>query len=625
MNVLQRQLMIEQLSDSHTQAEKLNNLILLAQKGKTHLPHSQKLMAENVFKVAEIIESFTDSKFSKQYPYIEAVGFLECAYIGINKLVELSGKYSPNADRLMTGIGKAIVSHDECLGTSHTAEFTPQEYAYTGMLVAGAMYMVGLLERSRGKYMIGSGLKEYLLTYSQEDVNNVFSVEYTAMVCPPKPWTNSFDGGYLSKHRQLCNPLVSLRTKHPLVRKHYAALSPSRQPTVFKAINYLQSQSFRIDQSIPEHSNKLIFTIQGINNTDDFYLPVFLDSRGRVYYRSVLSPQGDPLTRAMVDFGSEHEEKLTDRGKYWLRVAVANAEGFDKARIDARAAYKPQGKGIVAQKYLSALNSDITSCMVQVDATCSGLGILSALTADPVGGYYTNLIDDGSEFKHDIYQQVSDLSNANYSLPYPTTRKRVKRVVMCSVYSLSALGALKYIKDAFEEDGINLEPKQAAVIAKAVTQSLKDTVPRAYELMDWLKKNVMNEWTTPAGFPVMQDYRKREDKWLRVNMAGIKRAKLSVVTDEIDNRKMRNSFVPNLIHSLDAAHLMMVTNRCADEGIPLAVIHDAYLTHPNHMDRLNVILREEYVRMITEARKLIDVPLGTLDIQDVMKSEFIFS
>jgi len=57
------------------------------------------------------------------------------------------------------------------------------------------------------------------------------------------------------------------------------------------------------------------------------------------------------------------------------------------------------------------------------------------------------------------------------------------------------------------------------------------------------------------------------------------------------------SVTANLTHSSDACHLHLVALRAANEGIPIATIHDCYGGAAPNARRLNEILREQFVHL----------------------------
>lgn len=168
------------------------------------------------------------------------------------------------------------------------------------------------------------------------------------------------------------------------------------------------------------------------------WFPVFFDTRGRWYYRGSPNPQGSDLSKAILHL---HRKKpLGQEGLFWLKVAVANNAGFDKARFKKRAKWTEENWEAIEraleapEDYPEVWGTDAPWCMfsaawelrealrsgnpeqymtgiiVHMDATCSGIQHLSAILRDPVGGKFVNLYDEDPEFmgpKQDIYGKVA--------------------------------------------------------------------------------------------------------------------------------------------------------------------------------------------------------------------------
>ncbi len=111
---------------------------------------------------------------------------------------------------------------------------------------------------------------------------------------------------------------------------------------------------------------------------------------------------------------------------------------------------------------------------------------------------------------------------------------------------------------------------------------------------------------------------------------------------KIDVRKQVDGIVAHLVHSMDAAHMMLTINRLHAEGIRhFAMVHDSYGVHACDVDLLNRVLREEFVRIYSEpvllnfldqqrkAHPGISLPdppqTGDLDIQQVLSSPYFFA
>ncbi len=188
-------------------------------------------------------------------------------------------------------------------------------------------------------------------------------------------------------------------------------------------------------------------------------------------------------------------------------------------------------------------------------------------------------------------------------------------------------------------------------LSPLILEAVDRVVPATPTVMNWLKQvvDVVNKaglsvcWQTPVGFPVVQDYKKT--KRVTAYMPTGKERILRVKTDQIDDQQQKTSITPNLVHSLDATHLIMTVNRCAGEGIGhLATVHDAFATHACHAGKLSKIVRETFVELyktnrLEEFREQIakqlpkalaaelppTPPQGCLDIGDVLKAKLAFS
>jgi DNA-directed RNA polymerase len=191
-------------------------------------------------------------------------------------------------------------------------------------------------------------------------------------------------------------------------------------------------------------------------------------------------------------------------------------------------------------------------------------------------------------------------------------------------------------------------------LAGAMFEAISSVVVAARLAMDWLqetakiasKEGAPIHWTTPAGFLVLQDYRVDEGVALdftlldkRVTMV------LKKTGTKLNNRKQSQGISPNFVHSMDASHMMLTVNACVDAGVTsFAMIHDSYGTHAADAETLSYHLRRQFIDQYSgnvledfrdeilelvpeEKHNLIPPvpPMGTLDLEDVMKSEYFFA
>lgn len=132
---------------------------------------------------------------------------------------------------------------------------TNAEAVQVGKFGVQACMDAGLIELHRGvgkrgviaHYMLTPLFKEFLLGYTEKDVALVTDSLSTAMHCPPDPWTDLYDGGYLSSRRKAAYPLMNLRPVRQSERRRLRQeFTAERMPQVFATANYLQSIAYEI-------------------------------------------------------------------------------------------------------------------------------------------------------------------------------------------------------------------------------------------------------------------------------------------------------------------------------------------------------------------------------------------
>jgi DNA-directed RNA polymerase len=388
------------------------------------------------------------------------------------------------------------------------------------------------------------------------------------------------------------------------------------------------------------------------------YFPAFVDWRGRVYFRSTISPQNSDAVKGCLDFAVG--KRLGERGLFWLKVHIATCAGYDKHTPELRAKWTDdqldqlfdyyenpldveppeQDTAVTLYQALHALREAmelenpadyICHVPVAVDATCSGLQHFSAMLRDPVGASFTNLSDDGADKKSDIYAHVSGLADAvkhectddvvmqDYWKDKPITRNMAKRPVMTYVYSATATSCNDYIADAVrstyeqlvDDDGkiIYSTNKLCFVITKAIRGSIEKAVPAATNGMAYLQTLVkLNRdkplsYISPVGMPVLFWAPKSIAKEIFIRSMGMNKIRIKCDTEEHNCSKAVAGVSPNFIHSLDSAHLCKVLNAT---DISLVCIHDSFATHPCDVDELNTVLRREFFKMYDEVDVLGD-------------------
>lgn len=278
--------------------------------------------------------------------------------------------------------------------------------------------------------------------------------------------------------------------------------------------------------------------------------------------------------------------------------------------------YDQEGRG---EQYVSSL-----PCAQ--DGTCNGLQHFAALWLDPVGGAAVNVVP--SEQPKDIYQAIANvvlerLEKENASEPMAllwlksglVDRKLTKRPTMTFGYGSKQYGFGEQLRDYVQshEDWrsrlkehfailtVNQETGEEEVrsqlhtactyMAKLIWEALEVVAVSAFNGMAWFRacaKVIAKdagkcvEWVVPGtGFPVRQGYMVEKLKQVRGAILAGKVFKPSTWEPEKNTawKKQESSVAPNIVHSLDAAALMLTVNAAADSGVQhFAMVHDSYGT-----------------------------------------------
>ncbi len=328
--------------------------------------------------------------------------------------------------------------------------------------------------------------------------------------------------------------------------------------------------------------------------------------------------------------------------------------------------------------------SFVSRLPVSLDGTCNGLQHYSAMLRDEIGAAATNLLP--ADRPNDIYAQVARVTidllkrsdttslavvlretrplshfEAQYFkeqwLKHGIERKLTKRCVMTLPYGSKKFSMGRFIRGDYmmkvhpieftEEDFTDA----ANFLGDFVWCAIGKVAVKAVQGMQYFqgmsraitRKNDIEVivWPSLTGLPIVQDYWSTEYVQFRSVRGGGSRLKCLVETDRIDKLGHANGIAPNIIHSLDAAHLTFVTLRAKAEGIDnFAMVHDDYGTHAADTAELFRIIREEFVKLYeqdpfkliadaleaqTDGKKLPSRPeYGTLDLQLVKHSEYFF-
>jgi DNA-directed RNA polymerase len=420
------------------------------------------------------------------------------------------------------------------------------------------------------------------------------------------------------------------------------------------------------------------------------WFPHNCDFRGRIYpLNSFLQPQGNDVARGLLTFADA--KPLGQAGLTWLWIHLANCFGHDKLPMAERIKWvlnkRPSwhriasdplnnSEWMLADKPWQALACILeldaamhhpdgaahypSSLPVSVDGSNSGLQHFSAMLRDEHGAKLVNL--GPSVVPSDIYADVAVWVEAAHKSacrlgepPETLTgwagrinRKTCKRGTMTYVYGVTRQG----LNDALIADGFCdwAEDRFSASrhLGKLIWQGIEANITGAAQAMSWLQevakkanaRDVLLEWVTPSGFHVTHPY------------AGVRHERIICMASEVGfeaydpnapirKHRQRNGIAPNVVHSMDAAHMTMTVCAGHEAGIThWMLIHDSFGTHACDVDMLVRILKEEFVKLYSidvladfkrQAEEQCDCLMpappdpGSFVLEDVYDSDYIFS
>ncbi|KAI9848046.1 MAG: DNA-directed RNA polymerase [Sclerophora amabilis] len=309
---------------------------------------------------------------------------------------------------------------------------------------------------------------------------------------------------------------------------------------------------------------------------------------------------------------------------------------------------------------------------IHQDGTCNGLQHYAALGGDILGAKQVNLepgdrpVDVYTGVAEIVKAEISKDAKKGLEvakvLEGKITRKVVKQTVMTNVYGVTFAGASAQVRKQLMALMPEYENPQglhfgllSSYIAKKIFKALSTMFGGAREIQYWLgqcasritvaitpeqmqrleddyndvrpnslPKKLLSDheksldehtrflstliWTTPLKMPVVQPYRGTKSRKV-ISTLQIVRINDPRASDPVDKRRQLQAFPPNFIHSLDATHMLLSALQCDEMGLTFAAVHDSFWTHAADVDKMNVVLRNAFVRIHAE-----DV-IGRLEIE----------
>ena len=252
-------------------------------------------------------------------------------------------------------------------------------------------------------------------------------------------------------------------------------------------------------------------------------------------------------------------------GWQYLLIDLANHYGLDKLLFEQRIEWAttnlPNLEALADQAetkplYLKAVmairkaqQGIPTGHMVGLDACCSGIQIMSALTGCAAGAMSTGMVDPNARM--DAYTRATEVMTTLLGSNVDVSRKQAKDAIMTSFY-----GSKKVPKDIFGEKTPEID---------AFYQAAHTIAPGAWELLQdllasWQPFALSHSWKLPDGFDARVKVMKKQEA--RIEVDELDHATFTYEFYENIGEKKGLSNVANMTHSMDGWVLRSMHRRC---------------------------------------------------------------
>lgn len=421
-----------------------------------------------------------------------------------------------------------------------------------------------------------------------------------------------------------------------------------------------------------------------------FHYDFQLDSRGRFYpIVNYFEPTGSDLAKGLLLFGKG--APVSDTVLDSLAIHTANCMGEDKLSMEDRilfvwvymdeileAAADPansewlkQFKGEKKTKFqlMSAIlewkkyeeqgEDYVCHLPIGLDATNSGLQVLSALTRDTVGAQETNVINHPTQEIGDAYMVIANsVLDAGFSykgyedLDKKAWRKLCKRPTMSYYYDAGKECIQEQTYDDRRDHGVDVLSEMtfddATYLGTAIYDGVETAFPRQTQAKNALKAGIKEAllnnggkslvtWQTATGFTAFQNYSKVKKGIVECKFAG-KRLQLTyqLFTGKAKISDHVKGISANFVHSQDASLLALTISNLHDKEIDsFMMIHDQFSVNAEEVPLLLETFRETFYEIFSEDQLgqtlksfgLSENPIsyGDLDLEMVYEAKYIIS
>jgi len=252
-------------------------------------------------------------------------------------------------------------------------------------------------------------------------------------------------------------------------------------------------------------------------------------------------------------------------GWEYLLIDAANHAGYDKELFEARIQWAQDNladlESLVDQADCPALytkavmairkaqRGEPTGHRVGLDAVCSGLQIMSALTGCISGAAATGLIDPNR--RADAYTDLTSIMRRFIPGLPDSERGKIKNACMTSLYGSKA-EPKKEFGDGTDE--LNAFYKSMYIMAPGACDLLSDL------LDSWQPYALSHDWKLPDGFDARVPTREVVEK--RIEVAELGGTRFTYQYKENVGLEYDRKNAANMVHSVDAYLLRSLIRRC---------------------------------------------------------------
>ena len=304
---------------------------------------------------------------------------------------------------------------------------------------------------------------------------------------------------------------------------------------------------------------------------------------------------------------------------------------------------------------------------IRLDATCNGYQHIALLSLDTNLGRELNLTKSSkNDTPKDYYSfiginlvslyikklklpKLSELDRECYTRlsKLDVIRNLLKGPVMIKPYNATPFKIVDKIKEGFipiegqintsywetwyvykNDNNIKLKERDFVLIRDGIEEILSNNVFKIKKLMTYLERvaKILTElsliipWAAPNGVNIYQSYLATKEIRLKPLIYSKKTYSLTVPNKEgkINKTKQVRAFMPNLIHSLDAASLALLVdlyfNNSKDSDIKnIFTVHDCFGVTANNIENIMDLLKLVYTKIYSDTQYLRKLDRGIID------------